>query len=87
VRSAFASPADTAIVPVQDLLGLGSESRLNTPGVARGNWSWRLEPWALSQEVAAEVAELSRVTGRSPRTQEAKALEAQKASEEGVPEA
>ncbi|MBL8111683.1 MAG: 4-alpha-glucanotransferase [Acidobacteria bacterium] len=87
VRSAFASPADTAIVPVQDLLGLGSESRLNTPGVARGNWSWRLEPWALSQEVAAEVAELSRVTGRSPRTQEAKAAEALKAAEEAAQEA
>ncbi|NIR31809.1 MAG: 4-alpha-glucanotransferase [Gammaproteobacteria bacterium] len=41
VRTAFASVARLAVVPMQDVLGLGSEHRLNTPGVAGGNWSWR----------------------------------------------
>jgi 4-alpha-glucanotransferase len=40
----MASVADTAVVPVQDLLGLGSEARMNRPGTASGNWRWRLRP-------------------------------------------
>lgn len=48
LREAWASVADTAIAPMQDFLRLGSEARLNTPGVAAGNWAWRLRelPWA-----------------------------------------
>jgi 4-alpha-glucanotransferase len=42
IRAAWASVADTAIVPVQDLLGLGSQARMNQPGVPAGNWRWRL---------------------------------------------
>jgi len=42
IRGAFMSPANTAIVPMQDFLGLGSESRMNFPGRASGNWTWRL---------------------------------------------
>jgi len=41
-RTALASPAIAAFAPAQDLLGLGSEARLNTPGVAQGNWVWRM---------------------------------------------
>jgi 4-alpha-glucanotransferase len=41
-RVALASPAIAAFAPAQDLLGLGSEARLNTPGVAQGNWTWRM---------------------------------------------
>ena len=37
------SQAETAIVPVQDLLGLGSEARMNTPGKEEGNWTWRMQ--------------------------------------------
>ncbi len=42
IQTVFASRADTAIVPMQDLLGLGSEGRMNVPGVAAGNWRWRM---------------------------------------------
>lgn len=41
IRCAYRSPAATAIVPMQDVLGLGSEARMNVPGTAKGNWEWR----------------------------------------------
>jgi 4-alpha-glucanotransferase len=63
---ALASPARTAIVPAQDLLSLGSEARMNTPGRERGNWSWRLEPGQLDDALAARLAELTRRTSRLP---------------------
>ncbi len=52
IRLAFGSRARLAIVPAQDLLGLGSEARMNTPGRAGGNWGWRLEPGQLSSPLA-----------------------------------
>jgi 4-alpha-glucanotransferase len=63
---ALASPARMAIVPAQDLLSLGSEARMNTPGRATGNWSWRLEPGELDDALAARLAGLSARAGRSP---------------------
>ena len=42
IKTAFASCCDTAIVPMQDVLGLGSEARMNTPGTVGGNWNWRM---------------------------------------------
>ena len=50
IRTLLASVADTAIVPLQDVLGLGNEARMNLPGSTKGNWSWRfqeddLQPW------------------------------------------
>ncbi len=42
IRSLYRSPAGASIIPAQDLLGLGSEARMNTPGVASGSWAWRL---------------------------------------------
>jgi 4-alpha-glucanotransferase len=56
--------ARLAIIPVQDLLGLSSEARLNTPGTASGNWSWRLPPGALTTGLARRFAELNAVYGR-----------------------
>jgi 4-alpha-glucanotransferase len=41
IRLAIASVANVALVPLQDVLGLGAESRMNVPGTANGNWSWR----------------------------------------------
>jgi 4-alpha-glucanotransferase len=64
IRAALGSVARLAIVPVQDLLGLGSEARLNTPGTVSGNWTWRLPPGALSHELARHFAELNVVFGR-----------------------
>jgi 4-alpha-glucanotransferase len=63
---ALASPARVAIVPAQDLLSLGSEARMNTPGRAEGNWRWRLEPGQLDDALAARLAELTRRTSRQP---------------------
>ena len=48
IRAVWASVADTAIVPAQDLLGLGSEARMNRPGTDADNWRWRLTPGQLT---------------------------------------
>ena len=45
IRLARESPANLAIIPLQDILELGSEARMNTPGTAHGNWSWKFT-WA-----------------------------------------
>jgi 4-alpha-glucanotransferase len=66
VRMALASPAGLAIVPAQDLLGLGSAARLNTPGTWRGNWRWRLRPGALTTDLAAWLRERTDEAGRLP---------------------
>ena len=65
VRAVLASVAQLAVVPAQDLLGLGSEARLNTPGTASGNWRWRLPRGALTQELAAHCAHLNGTFGRA----------------------
>ncbi|MBL9023150.1 MAG: 4-alpha-glucanotransferase [Myxococcales bacterium] len=65
VRAAFASHAQTAIVPVQDLLGLGRDARMNRPGIAGGNWSFRLLPGQLDERLAAKVHDLAELYGRT----------------------
>lgn len=65
IRTAFASTATLAFAPMQDVLGIGSSGRMNTPGAsARGNWTWRMEEDALSPKVAERLAELVQVFGR-----------------------
>ena len=59
IRAVLASVADTAIVPAQDLLGLGSEARMNRPGTLSGNWRWRLRPGQLTADVAERLAVLA----------------------------
>jgi 4-alpha-glucanotransferase len=54
-RLALASRARLAIVPAQDLLGLGAEGRLNRPGRSRGNWTWRLPPGVLTDDLARRL--------------------------------
>jgi 4-alpha-glucanotransferase len=66
IRRALASPARLAIVPAQDLLGLGSEARMNTPGRTEGNWSWRLRPGELTEELAARLRRETAAAGRLP---------------------
>ncbi|HVR39946.1 MAG TPA: 4-alpha-glucanotransferase [Thermoanaerobaculia bacterium] len=63
-RAAYTSVADTAVVPVQDILGLGGEARMNLPGEEKNNWSWRLHPSALTREHAERLRRLAEVTGR-----------------------
>jgi 4-alpha-glucanotransferase len=50
---------------VQDLLGLGSAARLNTPGTAQGNWSWKMPQEALTPELAQRYAQLNRMYARA----------------------
>lgn len=64
IHALMASVAQLAVVPMQDVLGLGSEARLNTPGTVTGNWSWRLPENCLTQELAQRFALLNRVFGR-----------------------
>lgn len=59
VEMAVSSVANTAIIPMQDVLGLGSESRMNTPGTATGNWGWRFE-W--TQLKAGQMKFLKEIT-------------------------
>jgi 4-alpha-glucanotransferase len=65
MQLAFMSVADTVIVSVQDLLKLGSEARMNTPGVTGGNWQWRYWAGVLSDDVACWLGELTEIYGRA----------------------
>jgi 4-alpha-glucanotransferase len=60
IRLCLMSVADTAIFPLQDILGLGSEARMNRPGQAAGNWEWRSSADAISSEAAERLADLTR---------------------------
>ncbi len=64
IRSAFTSVADRAIVPMQDVAGLGSEARMNVPGHAEGNWSWRALREHFSKDSAARLRRLAALAGR-----------------------
>jgi 4-alpha-glucanotransferase len=66
IRAVVASVADTAIIPVQDVLGLGNEARMNVPGRVSGNWRWRMRDGALTSEHAARLRELADLYGRLP---------------------
>ena len=64
IRSLYRSECSAAIVPVQDLLGLGSEARMNTPGVCSGSWRWRLDSLIPLLPEMNELAELTSQTHR-----------------------
>lgn len=66
IRQAWASVAKIAMVPMQDLLGLGSESRMNTPGLASGNWMWRFKPGSLTDGLATQLYDITRIYDRLP---------------------
>jgi 4-alpha-glucanotransferase len=66
IRLAFSSPARVAMVQAQDVLGLGSEARMNVPGEkGRGAWQWRLEPGALTPELANRLRAASEEAARA----------------------
>lgn len=69
IRALFASPAQTVIVPVQDVLGLGAEHRMNIPGVLQGNWGWRMSG-PMPQSVLRHLREISDATRRLSTEQE-----------------
>jgi 4-alpha-glucanotransferase len=64
IRIALMSVADTSIVPLQDVLGLGSEGRMNTPGRAGGNWGWRVTSEQLTSELAGRLGTATSLYGR-----------------------
>ena len=59
LRAGMASTAQLFVAQMQDYLGLGSEGRINVPGVAEGNWRWRMAPGADTEELAAEIRALT----------------------------
>ncbi|MGH8139140.1 MAG: 4-alpha-glucanotransferase [Steroidobacteraceae bacterium] len=65
IRGALGSVGRLAVIPAQDILKLGSEARLNTPGTAQGNWSWRLPAGSLTHELAARCLLLNQIYGRA----------------------
>jgi 4-alpha-glucanotransferase len=64
IALALRTPANTAIVPLQDVLGLGSEARMNVPGRPWGNWQWRFRWEQLRPEAEERLENLTRATGR-----------------------
>ncbi len=64
IRLAMMSVGDIALFPIQDILGLGADSRLNTPAVAHGNWEWRIAPGVLHENIAADLLHLTTIYGR-----------------------
>lgn len=64
IRAVLVSVADTAIVPAQDLLGLGSEARMNRPGTVGDNWRWRLLPGQLTHDIAQRLAVMTETYDR-----------------------
>ena len=67
IRAAQNSVASLALIPMQDVLGLGSEARMNTPSLDGGNWKWRLNSGEFSSPLAAKLAQLAEVTDRLPQ--------------------
>jgi 4-alpha-glucanotransferase len=67
IRAAFSSVARLAIVPLQDVLGLGSEARMNTPSQSDGNWGWRFAADVLTGSLAEKLASLSSICDRTPK--------------------
>jgi 4-alpha-glucanotransferase len=64
IRTLFVSVADTAIVPLQDVLGLGSAARMNLPGRPSGNWGWRLAASALTPQIRRRLRAITEGSGR-----------------------
>ena len=65
IRAVLASVANTAVIPMQDLLGLGNEARMNLPASISGNWQWRCEAKDFDKKIAERLADLSDLYGRN----------------------
>lgn len=66
LRALYASVADTVIAPLQDVLGLGSDARMNSPGLAEGNWAWRVPDGALTDDLARTLHAFAHTYERLP---------------------
>ncbi|MDB9325755.1 4-alpha-glucanotransferase, partial [Nodularia spumigena CS-590/02] len=67
IRLALSSIANQAIIPLQDILGLGTEARMNFPSTAEGNWGWRYQPSLLTAELGERLKNLTQLYGRAPQ--------------------
>jgi 4-alpha-glucanotransferase len=65
IRTVLGSVANTAVVPLQDVLGLGTDARMNLPNSTEGNWSWRFQAGALTGAIATRLSELTELYGRT----------------------
>jgi 4-alpha-glucanotransferase len=70
IRLAWSSVANISIVPVQDVLQLGPEGKMNSPGIGEGNWGWRLKAGALKSTHLQKLAELTETYGRNAPTKQ-----------------
>ena len=68
IRLAQGSVAQLSVIPMQDVLGLGSEARMNIPSTPEGNYRWRYEPGSLKPELAEKLARLAEITDRLPQS-------------------
>jgi 4-alpha-glucanotransferase len=67
IRLALSSIANQAIIPLQDVLGLGTDARMNFPSTAEGNWQWRYQAGVLTQELSDRLKTLTLRCGRAPK--------------------
>jgi 4-alpha-glucanotransferase len=64
IHAILTSVANIAVLPMQDLLGLGTEARMNLPGRAKGNWGWRFAWKQIENAMVCRLRDLTEVTGR-----------------------
>ncbi|MGI8995209.1 MAG: 4-alpha-glucanotransferase [Pyrinomonadaceae bacterium] len=69
IRAVLASVANTTLIPLQDVLGLGNDARMNLPNSTAGNWNWRYLPGALTPQIQARLKDLTALYGRNLRTE------------------
>ena len=72
MRAAWASPADLAVMQFQDLLGLGSEARMNIPSTLGNNWKWRALPGSYDEKLAKRLYRDMKVYQRLPKAGKSK---------------
>lgn len=75
IRLAWSSKAGLAMVPLQDVLNLGVEGRMNLPGTAAGNWRWRCAEEMLRTPLFDRLRDLTSISGRCARLENAKQRE------------
>jgi 4-alpha-glucanotransferase len=86
IRTVLASVADVAVVPLQDVLGKGSEARMNVPARASGNWRWRFAAGELAEPAERRLRLYTQTYGRgAPRPDPAVEAETAKAAAKSAP--
>lgn len=70
LRTAWSSVGDTCIIPIQDILGIGSEGRMNVPSTLGTNWKWRTLPGQINAKLAGTLAKYMKLYGRQPQEED-----------------